>query len=296
MSFASQIISSVKNKSHSNANSSDTTSMQTASQNTKEEDIGFKTDINTEIKKSTPMYSNSANKSMNNVTSSSNTSNTSSATTSKSPRSSNSTAYIPAFSMFAIGNYTMIVVFLLILILHHYNIEVFSVLGDTLDGLISASYKLLQSIANLFSPFIQTVYTLLYGTAKETTKTSATGLKKAADTNAKVIGELTDPIIGDTENKDTSSNNSETKTDIRKKKIEIRKEVSAKLKQQVNKQSEKKTSEPVKTDDANSSIQSAGWCYIGNDEGVRKCVNIDDNNECMSGLIYKNQEDCLNGA
>jgi hypothetical protein len=291
MSFASQIISSVKNKSDPNENN-DTPSIQTAVPTT-EEDIGFKTDINTEIKKSTPVYRN-----MDNVASSTRSSdtinNTTSANISKSTRASYS--YIPAFPIFAIGNYTIVVVFILLLILHHYNIEVFSVLGDTLDGLINATYQLLQSIAILFSPFIQTVYTLLYGTAKETTKTSATGLKKAADTNAKVIGIVTDPIIDETENQYASGNNSQTTTDVRKRKIEIRKEVSTKLKQQVNKQSEKKKSEPVQTDDANSSIQSAGWCYIGNDESVRKCVSVNDTNVCMSGLVYKSQDDCLKGV
>ena len=292
MSFASQIISSVKNKSDPNENNNDTPSIQTTVPTT-EQDIGFKTDIDTEIKKSTPVYRN-----VDNVASSTRSSdtinNTISANISKSTRASYS--YIPAFPIFAIGNYTIVVVFILLLILHHYNIEVFSVLGDTLDGLINATYQLLQSIAILFSPLIQTVYTLLYGTAKETTKTSATGLKKAADTNAKVIGIVTDPIIDETENQYASGNNSQTTTDVRKRKIEIRKEVSTKLKQQVNKQSEKKKSEPVQTDDANSSIQSAGWCYIGNDESVRKCVSVDDTNVCMSGLVYKSQEDCLKGV
>jgi len=292
MSFASQIISSVKNKSDPNENNNDTPSIQTTVPTT-EQDIGFKTDIDTEIKKSTPVYRN-----VDNVASSTGSSdtinNTISANISKSTRASYS--YIPAFPIFAMGNYTIVVVFILLLILHHYNIEVFSVLGDTLDGLINATYQLLQSIAILFSPLIQTVYTLLYGTAKETTKTSATGLKKAADTNAKVIGIVTDPIIDETENQDVSGNNSQTTTDVRKRKIEIRKEVSTKLKQQVNKQSEKKKSEPVQTDDANSSIQSAGWCYIGNDESVRKCVSVNDTNVCMSGLVYKSQDDCLKGV
>jgi len=292
MSFASQIISSVKNNSDPNENNNDTPSIQTTVPTT-EQDIGFKTDIDTEIKKSNPVYRN-----VDNVASSTGSSdtinNTISANISKSTRASYS--YIPAFPIFAMGNYTIVVVFILLLILHHYNIEVFSVLGDTLDGLINATYQLLQSIAILFSPLIQTVYTLLYGTAKETTKTSATGLKKAADTNAKVIGIVTDPIIDETENQDVSGNNSQTTTDVRKRKIEIRKEVSTKLKQQVNKQSEKKKSEPVQTDDANSSIQSAGWCYIGNDESVRKCVSVNDTNVCMSGLVYKSQDDCLKGV
>ena len=80
--------------------------------------------------------------------------------------------------------------------------------------------------------------------------------------------------------------------DIRKQKIKMNK-INNKLKEQINKQSEKKEKETVKTDDADSSIQSSGWCYIGNDEGVRKCVNINEQ-VCMSELVYKSKEDCLN--
>lgn len=291
MSFASQIISSVKNKSSPREDSTNTidtaTPQTTAIPNTSEDDIGFQTDINTEIKQKTPIQS------LNN--SSTDRSNTSSKK--QSTRNTASNLYFPTLPVFVMGNYTIAVVFILLLILHHYNIEVFSVLGDTLDGLINAVYNLLQSFSKIFAPFIETVYTLLYGTVKETTKTSAVGMKKAADVNAEVVGDMTDPIINEEEERNTTKDNESTTKggDIRKRKIEIKKQVSDKLKQQVNKQTEKQPQQTIQTDEADSSIQKSGWCYIGNDEGVRKCVNVSDSNVCMSGLVYKKQEDCLNG-
>lgn len=291
MSFASQIISSVKNKSSSREDSTNTidtaTPQTTAIPNTSEDDIGFQTDINTEIKQKTPIQS------LNN--SSTDRSNTSSKK--QSTRYTASNLYFPTLPVFVMGNYTIAVVFILLLILHHYNIEVFSVLGDTLDGLINAVYNLLQSFSKIFAPFIETVYTLLYGTVKETTKASAVGMKKAADVNAEVVGDMTDPIINEEEERNTTKDNESTtkKDDIRKRKIEIKKQVSDKLKQQVNKQTEKQPQQTIQTDEADSSIQKSGWCYIGNDEGIRKCVNVSDSNVCMSGLVYKKHEDCLNG-
>jgi hypothetical protein len=38
----------------------------------------------------------------------------------------------------------------------------------------------------------------------------------------------------------------------------------------------------------------AGWCYIGQDKGVRTCSQVGANDECMSGDIFPSQEICVN--
>jgi hypothetical protein len=53
-------------------------------------------------------------------------------------------------------------------------------------------------------------------------------------------------------------------------------------------------------DDATSTIQSnkssskAGWCYIGEDRGVRGCVQVGENDTCMSGDIFPSHDICVN--
>jgi hypothetical protein len=53
-------------------------------------------------------------------------------------------------------------------------------------------------------------------------------------------------------------------------------------------------------DDSYSSIQAsktagkAGWCYIGEDRGNRTCIEVGENDECMSGDIFPSQEICVN--
>ena len=42
------------------------------------------------------------------------------------------------------------------------------------------------------------------------------------------------------------------------------------------------------------SIGKSGWCYIGEDLGVRTCTNIGVNDVCMSGNIFPTQEVCIN--
>jgi len=53
-------------------------------------------------------------------------------------------------------------------------------------------------------------------------------------------------------------------------------------------------------DDSYSSIQmsksssKSGWCFIGEDRGMRSCSQVGSNDKCMSGDIFPTQEICVN--
>lgn len=53
-------------------------------------------------------------------------------------------------------------------------------------------------------------------------------------------------------------------------------------------------------DDSYSSIQASktagksGWCYIGEDRGFRSCIQVGENDQCMSGDIFPSQDICVN--
>jgi hypothetical protein len=53
-------------------------------------------------------------------------------------------------------------------------------------------------------------------------------------------------------------------------------------------------------DDSYSSIQKSksssksGWCYIGEDRGFRSCINVGENDTCMSGDIFPTSDICVN--
>jgi len=57
---------------------------------------------------------------------------------------------------------------------------------------------------------------------------------------------------------------------------------------------------PYEADEATSSIQASkssgksGWCYIGEDRGFRSCIQVGENDKCMSGDIFPTQEICVN--
>jgi hypothetical protein len=57
------------------------------------------------------------------------------------------------------------------------------------------------------------------------------------------------------------------------------------------------STEQVSPDDSRSSIQTtgkSGWCYIGEEQGIRACSEVGVNDTCMSGNIFPSQEICMN--
>ena len=58
-----------------------------------------------------------------------------------------------------------------------------------------------------------------------------------------------------------------------------------------------KQQENVSPDDSRSSIQTtgkSGWCYIGEEQGIRSCSEVGVNDICMSGNVFPNQAICMN--
>jgi len=38
--------------------------------------------------------------------------------------------------------------------------------------------------------------------------------------------------------------------------------------------------------------QEPGWCYVGEQKGVRSCIRVGENDYCQSGSVYPSQEVC----
>ena len=55
---------------------------------------------------------------------------------------------------------------------------------------------------------------------------------------------------------------------------------------------------PVADDSYSSTIQSSnnksGWCYIGEERGYRTCLQVGENDTCMSGDIFPSRDICIN--
>ena len=60
------------------------------------------------------------------------------------------------------------------------------------------------------------------------------------------------------------------------------------------------TAPPVEPDKSSNVIQNpisakkGGWCLVGDDEGVRGCIRVEEHDKCMSGQIFPSKEVCMN--
>jgi len=45
---------------------------------------------------------------------------------------------------------------------------------------------------------------------------------------------------------------------------------------------------------SNKSSSKSGWCYIGEERGYRSCLQVGENDECMSGDIFPSNDICIN--
>ncbi len=54
-------------------------------------------------------------------------------------------------------------------------------------------------------------------------------------------------------------------------------------------------SEPVPTSAANPVVtpSSAKWCYVGEYESRRGCVEVSNENQCISGQVFDNKNECI---
>lgn len=61
-------------------------------------------------------------------------------------------------------------------------------------------------------------------------------------------------------------------------------------------QEEESVPSPVETDDSvqRSGSKKSGYCYIGEDRGIRSCIKVNKKDICMSGDIFPTKEICIN--
>ena len=154
-----------------------------------------------------------------------------------------------------------------------------------------------QTFSDIFGPTIKYITGLFASTIALITGQvitgSATGTKAGVDIAANTVIDNTNRLVkGANASKTTSSNqpvlnrseSSENQDDT------LHNALNQAPKDQV----------PYEADEATSSIQASkssgksGWCYIGEDRGFRSCIQVGENDKCMSGDIFPSQEICVN--
>ena len=195
---------------------------------------------------------------------------------------------------------------IIILILAFLGINIFAYLAKGTQETVSIFSKIFEPILKVFG------YTTLT-TTKQTIETSATGATAGINMVAGTTSDTIDNII-QTDGSGTPVATSGTSTGVSSNVPQGNISTSLPVQNNIQKnntknekwredalskalESAEQKQSQVSPDDSRSSIQTtgkSGWCYIGDDQGLRTCSEIGVNDVCMSGDIFPTQPVCIN--
>lgn len=164
-------------------------------------------------------------------------------------------------------------------------------------------------INNWFGPILTFFGYSTLETTKQTIETTASGTKTGvdivADTSIGAIDTVEETAIKQTKQSNQQSNQqiegkqASSSLPVQYKTQEAGAKINEWEKESLSKalNDAKQINESPLPDDSRSSIQTigkSGWCYIGEEQGVRTCSEIGVNDSCMSGDIFPSQSICMN--
>lgn len=187
-------------------------------------------------------------------------------------------SYIPswltlAFYINLFTNYKFIILILVIITLislllsfYFYDLDIEKYTLDLINAINEYGHAISIFLYELFKPLVEYFYLIFYG-VESTGKNVEKSVKSIVDSS----NEKDD-------NKDQENNSSNINID-------------EKLKNDINTTIQK--NEVILPDHTNGNIQTnTGWCFIGADENVRKCVQMN-GNICMSNQTFKTKNKCV---
>lgn len=179
---------------------------------------------------------------------------------------------------------------IIILILALLGINIFAYLAK-------GTQEVSSFIEDIFGPILKILGYTTLTTAKQAVETSATGTKAGVDIVADATTDTIDQLQENIQQpKGQPANTSlPVQEKIQQDGGNVEQWNQNSLETALN--NAKQTTNQVSPDDSRSSIQTtgkSGWCYIGEDQGIRSCAEIGVNDTCMSGDIFPNQSICMN--
>lgn len=161
-----------------------------------------------------------------------------------------------------------------------------------------------QTFSTIFGPYIRYIAGLFGNTAAtvvtQTTNTAATGTKAGVDVVAGTITSGVDVAQQTVTGATASSSIVGSQKTSANMQPPLKQNSLNNALNSATPQTQAKPPSTFSADDATSTIQSSksasksGWCYIGEDRGFRSCIQVGENDTCISGDIFPSQDICVN--
>lgn len=150
-----------------------------------------------------------------------------------------------------------------------------------------------EETINLFAPILSFFGIKTLQTTKQTVETSATGTKAGIDA---VAGTTTSALQFAEDTLTHNTNKKQTKvslptTNVNEQEKDQDRNTHRDTLSKVLDNASRSQDEPIPND---LSTGKSGWCYIGEDNGIRTCSEIGVNDVCLSGDIFPTQTVCMN--
>ena len=170
-----------------------------------------------------------------------------------------------------------------------------------------------EATIDIFAPVLKLFGYQTLETTKQTIQTSATGTKSGVDIVSNTTTGTINTIenVGKGSNKNNQNNQNNQNSNVVGKSVNMSSQPIQNDRQNDRQMedngdslqkalNDSSKSNGVQPDDSLSRIQSsstsgkAGWCFIGEDQGLRTCSEIGVNDKCMSGDVFPTQDVCMN--
>jgi len=193
------------------------------------------------------------------------------------PTSNNfNNANIASSNDFSTNKNYIIITLLILLILSFLGINVLAFFGNLIQTIVSIFGPLVTQILSVFG---YTAGTLIDKSAEIATDTAKTGIDIAGET----VGSIGDLL------KDASRQGVDEKAKQQlDQSINLSKPPSSLQYKQPEPDS---TTNPIQKP---ISSGKSGWCLVGEYEGRRGCIQVGQEDKCLSGQVFPNQKMCLN--
>jgi hypothetical protein len=194
-----------------------------------------------------------------------------------------STAYSTAESgsfFEKIQNISVTTWIIIILVLAFLGFNVFIYLAKGTNDITDFLQQIFQKVMSIFIFISDTIISY-----------TSQGVKNTVNTTSSAISNIEGTIEGTNTSKSSSSpiENTIPQPDVTKNNT-MNKAINTSKTQQSN----NNEYEPNQAQSSVASSGKTGWCYVGKEEGYRTCINVGQDDVCMSGDIFPSQEICIN--
>lgn len=168
-------------------------------------------------------------------------------------------------------------------------IVILSILGLNLFSYLGIATDFVSKIT---APFVKLFGLAAAETTKAAVNVGATGVKAGADIVSGTADVVAGAVTGGVNVLETTLTNGLSKNNIDNNSI-------ISINNALNNAEKEMMNTPM-PDDTGSEIQRSkiagktGYCFIGEDRGVRSCVEVTESDKCMSGDIFPTREICIN--